>query len=97
MKKPTKSNLYEQIAVLERENLKLSKKVEEEERKKWLENKNKAVTVFFNSLPFPSRRVTKVTLEHIDKAGYWFTFEIDNDNRRQTYAVRHSDLPMYGL
>jgi competence ComEA-like helix-hairpin-helix protein len=30
--------------------------------------------------------------EHVDAAAYWFTFELVNDDRRQTWCVRHSDL-----
>ena len=92
MNAPTKANLYNQIDALNRENYKLLQQIEEEERKKWIDNTSRAVTVLFEMLPFAARRVVKVTLEHIDRSGYWFTFEIDNDNRRQTFAVRHSDL-----
>lgn len=30
--------------------------------------------------------------EHVDAAAYWYTFELVNDSRRQTWCVRHSDL-----
>jgi competence ComEA-like helix-hairpin-helix protein len=30
--------------------------------------------------------------EHVDASGYWYTFELVNDDRRQTWCVRHSDL-----
>jgi hypothetical protein len=30
--------------------------------------------------------------EHVDAAAYWFTFELVNDDRRQTWCVRHGDL-----
>jgi len=33
-----------------------------------------------------------VRFEHVDAAGYWYTFELVNDDRRQTWCVRHSDL-----
>ena len=92
MKTPTKADLYNQIEALEQENIKLQHKLEEEERKKWIENAEKAMIALKKLLPFPTKRVVKVTLEHIDRAGYWFTFELDNDNRRQTFAVRHSDI-----
>lgn len=92
MKVPTKGDLYEQIEALERENFKLVKKLEEEEQKRWLENKERAAIIFYKLIPFPTRRVVNVALDHIDKSGFWFTFELDNDKRRQTFAVRHSDL-----
>lgn len=34
----------------------------------------------------------KLRFEHVDAAAYWFTFELVNDSRRQTWSVRHSDL-----
>ena len=33
-----------------------------------------------------------VRFEHVDASGYWYTFELVNDDRRQTWCVRHSDL-----
>ena len=30
--------------------------------------------------------------EHVDGAGYWFTFELINDSRRQTYCIRHNEI-----
>lgn len=33
-----------------------------------------------------------VQLDHIDKVGYWFSFDLPQDKRRQTWLVRHSDL-----
>ena len=30
--------------------------------------------------------------EHVDAAAYWYTFELVNDDRRQTWCVRHGDL-----
>ena len=29
----------------------------------------------------------KVQFEHVDAAGWWYTFELINDNRRQTIRV----------
>ena len=64
-----------------------------EQMKEWkskLLDAHEAFWKYANSA-FPNL-VTKVSMEHIDAAGYWFTFELINDNRRQTYAVRHEDL-----
>ena len=36
--------------------------------------------------------VRNVVLDHVDAAGYWFSFELVQDDRRQTWCVRHSDL-----
>ena len=61
-------------------------------QKRWLSNKDKAITAFFSTVPVTVLQIRKLVLDHIDNAGYWFTFELDNDNRRQTYCVRHIDL-----
>ena len=92
MKLPTKSELYEQIDALTKENIKLQEKLDEEKQKRWLSNKDKAITAFFITVPVTVLQIRKLVLDHIDNAGYWFTFELDNDNRRQTYCVRHTDL-----
>jgi len=36
--------------------------------------------------------VRNIRLEHVDAAGYWFSYELEQDTRRQTWCVRHSDL-----
>lgn len=36
--------------------------------------------------------VTMLHFEHVDEGGYWFTFQLENDSRVQTYAVRHNDI-----
>ena len=36
--------------------------------------------------------IYNVTFEHVDASGYWFSFELENDHRRQTWRVRHSEL-----
>lgn len=92
MKVPTKDELYNQVEALQRENSKLQHQLEAEERKRWERNKDKAVAVFFSSVPFPSTTIRNVSLDHTDASGYWFSFELENDRRRQTYAVRHTDI-----
>lgn len=92
MKTPTKSELYAQVDALTRENIALQEQLEAQERKQWNEKKDNAVAAFYKSVPFMAREMVNVTLEHIDKSGYWFTFELFSDNRKQTYCVRHTDL-----
>ncbi len=36
--------------------------------------------------------VRNIRLEHVDAAGYWFSFELEQDSRRQTWCVRHNEL-----
>lgn len=36
--------------------------------------------------------VRSIRLEHVDAVGYWFSYELENDDRRQTWCVRHSEV-----
>ena len=36
--------------------------------------------------------VRNVLLEHVDEAGYWFSYELEQDSRRQTWCVRHWEV-----
>ena len=92
MKAPTKAELYAQIKALTRENIKLQERLEAEERKQWFKNKDRAFSVFYRLVPFHPKDIHGLTLEHIDKAGYWFSFGLDNNDPRQTFCVRHTDL-----
>lgn len=93
MKTPTKSELYTQIKELQRQNIKLQETLERDQRKEWERRRPDAVACFYKVMEqtFPGM-VKNVQLEHIDGGGYWFTFELINDDRRQTYAVRHTDI-----
>lgn len=33
-----------------------------------------------------------VQCDHVDEAGFWFSFQLTNDSRRQIWAIRHTDL-----
>jgi hypothetical protein len=92
MKTPTKAELYAQIEALTRENIALQEQLETEEYKRWEEKKDKAVTALYNLIPFTMFEVRKLMLDHIDKSGYWFTFNVENYAERQTFCVRHTDL-----
>ena len=92
MKTPTKAELYTQVEALTKENIELQEKLDAEERATWLTLKDRAFELFYELTPFNKGAVHFLTLEHIDKVGYWFTFELINDCTRQTYCVRHIDL-----
>jgi hypothetical protein len=92
MKTPTKAELYAQIDALTKENIALQEKLDAEEQKRWQENKDRAFEMFYRLVPFYPSEMWLITLDHIDKAGYWFTFKLRSDNSRQTYCVRHTDL-----
>ena len=36
--------------------------------------------------------VRNVVLDHVDAAGYWFSYELVQDSRRQVHRVKHSEL-----
>ena len=38
--------------------------------------------------------IKNLIFEHVDEAGYWFTFELINDSRRQTYEIRHNEIEL---
>ena len=93
MKTPTKGELYAQIEALERENIKLQMQLDEEKQQRWLLRKGKAVTIFFDSVPFTPDQIWDFKLDHIDNVGYWFTFRTYFEQKQtQTYCVRHTDL-----
>lgn len=92
MNAPTKAELQAQIEALTRENIKLQKKLDAEKRKHWLDNQDRAFSMLYRRVPFLPREICNITLDHIDNAGYWFTFELINDATKQTYCVRHTDL-----
>ena len=92
MKVPTKSELYAQIEALTRENIVLQEKLDAEKHKRWREKVDDAFEKLYELSPFSKREMYETSLVHIDDAGYWFTFELFNDNRKQTFCVRHTDL-----
>lgn len=93
MKKPTKQQLYEQIAELERINQRSAEERYREKVKQWNELLPIAYAVCRKHLRavFPNL-LTMLHFEHVDEGGFWFTFQLVNDPRVQTYAVRHGDL-----
>ena len=76
-----------------KENEKLNAEISRKQQEEWDRLRPKATEIFHREMNkvFPEM-VCKVTLEHIDSSGFWFTFELKNDSRRQTYAIRHTDL-----
>ena len=92
MKTPTKSELYAQIDALTKECAKLQEQLDAEKHRRWERCRGKAQRIFYESIPFTVLQVRKLMLDHIDDSGYWFSFNVDQDEIRQTYCVRHSDL-----
>lgn len=92
-RRPTKDELYEELARLERQNQKLVLERDREKIERW----NKLLPLAYQECRrqlkniFPNL-MTMLHFEHVDEGGYWFTFQLVNDSRVQTYAVRHGDL-----
>lgn len=93
MKRPTKAELYEMLHAQELENIKLCKKLEDERIREW----EKKIPEAFEKLKNDLREhfgslATMIKYEHVDESGYWFTFELVNDNRRQTLRINHNEI-----
>jgi len=93
MKTKSKAELKQEIDALQAENTKLSETNERIQREQWEKRIPQATAEFHVRMnkTFPNM-VTNVRFEHVDASGYWFTFELSNDKRRQTYAVRHTEI-----
>lgn len=95
MKTPTKAELYEQVAALTKENIRLQAELNAQKQRYWLDHKNEAIRMLYESVPFTVLQIRKLVLDHVDSTGYWFTFNVDQDETRQTYCVRHDDIRRY--
>lgn len=67
--------------------------VMDDQQREWMLRISDATEVIceFLNRTFPGTWC-KLRFEHVDAAAYWYTFELVNDDRRQTWCVRHSDL-----
>ena len=93
MRAPKKAELYEQIERLDEQNRALKEELEQPQRQEW-ELKIPAAAMKmceYLERTFPGTW-WNVRFEHCDASGYWFTFLLKTDSRRQTWCVRHSDL-----
>ena len=93
MKTETKAELRERIALLEMMLAEATKISDAAERADWEKKIPIASIKAFHTLAktFPNT-FYDLTFIHVDKGGYWYTFSLINDDRKQTYCVRHSDL-----
>lgn len=92
-KRPSKQELYNLLSAQQAENIRLVEKMNAEQIKEWerflhiaFEKVREHLTLHFGNL------VRLLKYEHCDKSGYWFTFELVNDNTRQTYCIRHHEI-----
>jgi hypothetical protein len=92
MNAPTKKQLYKQVSEL------TAKAIEEQNKKELEQTKN--YMVYYDGAYRHLLKVLKsafggtyclIKFEHVDTAGFWFTFELVNDKTRQTYRVNHDE------
>lgn len=88
-----KKELERTIRELSKQNQNLLNELNKETIKKWNERLPQAVEHVHKELKKPfGNTVIKLVYEHVDDAGYWFTFELVNNKTRQSYCVRHTDF-----
>lgn len=93
MKTKSKKELLQEIDELKAQSLKQAEQANAALLQSWNVKLPFALAKCQKSLDliFP-RMVKNLNFEHVDAAGYWFTFELINDSRRQTYSIRHNEL-----
>jgi predicted DNA-binding protein YlxM (UPF0122 family) len=92
-KKPTKKELKAQLVAEAREKAKLQAEVDALKQKEWNEQLSLAFTKVKEVLSKAfGGTVHLLRFEHVDEAGYWFTFELTNSSTRQTYRVGHNEI-----
>lgn len=93
MKAPTKAQLYEEIRRRDIENARLNNELNADRIKRWEER----LPAAYEKARADLGRVfggllTLLKYEHCDASGYYFTFELINDPRRQCYRVNHDEI-----
>lgn len=92
-KKLTKKELEAQLKEEAKEKAKLQAEIDEMKQREWKEHLSLAFDevkkVLHNAF---GGMVQLLRFEHVDGSGYWFTFELINDTRRQTYRVGHDEI-----
>ena len=92
-KAPKKADLLEQISELNKLNAKLSAELEKKNQEEWSKKVPDALEVISSELKMRfGYAVRNLRFEHADASGFWFTFELVQDSRRQTYCVRHWEV-----
>lgn len=83
----------DEVAMKDYELSELEKEIERKYMAEWekLIPKAKAVCLVILHSIYPNL-VCNLRYEHVDAAGWWFTYELLNDRRRQTYCVGHMEV-----
>ena len=88
-----KSELVERIKQLEAEKKAMFDQMDAEKQKEWGKKIGAATRCFHKKMKeVYGNLVCKINHEHVDESGFWFTYELVHDSRRQTYVIRHEDL-----
>lgn len=90
VKSESYESLRQRVIKLEAENARL---VEEKRQAEWLKDLDKANQIMGRFLDETYDGIwCNLRFEHVDEAAYWYTFELKQDSRRQTWCVRHSEV-----
>ena len=85
--------LQDQVDELLKMNQALSRELEEKKQQEWLNRVPMATGVIQAELKQRfGFAVRNLRFEHVDASGYWFSFELAQDSRRQNLCVRHREL-----
>ena len=82
-----------EIDRLREEKARLEEELEQEKVRRWMDKIARAFEVVCEELR--SRfgyGVRLLKFDHVDVSGYWFSFELEQDDTRQTWCVRHEEV-----
>lgn len=86
-------NLQDQVDELLKMNQALSRELEEKKQAEWSKRVPMATGVIQAELKQRfGFAVRNLLFEHVDASGFWFSFELAQDSRRQTWCVRHGEV-----
>lgn len=93
MKKISKKELEELLRTEAKEKARMQAEIDELKQREWKEHLSLAYDKVKEVLHKAfGGTVHLLRFEHVDASGYWFTFELTNDSRRQTYRVGHDEI-----
>lgn len=92
-RKISKKELEAQLRAEAREKARMQAEIDELKQREWKEHLSLAYAMVKEVLRKAfGETVHLLRFEHVDGSGYWFTFELINDDRRQTYRVGHDEI-----
>lgn len=89
----TKKEIEDRLEAEIREKAILQAEIDALKQKEWKEHLSLAFDKLNDVLSKAfGGTVRLLRFEHVDGAGYWFSFELINDSTRQTYRVGHDEI-----